>query len=130
MAERLNRKELYDLVWSDPMKTLPARFGISDAPIRSVTGQPSALGPSDPQEPILRGFGCGEVEVGRVCQSLTHGSWARLATMSGGYRQRLCPLAITYIKKGSLIFGSLCFCLERWCHYCGSEFLLSLRCPS
>jgi len=30
MPERLRRKALYDLVWSEPMKTLSARFGISD----------------------------------------------------------------------------------------------------
>jgi hypothetical protein len=30
MAERLSRKMLYDLVWSEPMKNLSARFGISD----------------------------------------------------------------------------------------------------
>ena len=34
MAERLNRKELYDLVWSEPMKTLSARFGISDVALK------------------------------------------------------------------------------------------------
>jgi hypothetical protein len=36
MAERLNRKELYDLVWSEPMKTLSARFGISDVALKKA----------------------------------------------------------------------------------------------
>jgi hypothetical protein len=36
MAERLNRKELYDLVWSKPMKTLSARFGISDVALKKA----------------------------------------------------------------------------------------------
>ena len=36
MTERLNRKELYDLVWSEPMKTLSARFGISDVALKKV----------------------------------------------------------------------------------------------
>jgi hypothetical protein len=30
MVKRLSRKELYDLVWSEPMRILSARFGISD----------------------------------------------------------------------------------------------------
>jgi hypothetical protein len=36
MAERLNRKQLYDLVWSEPMKTLAARFGISDVALKKA----------------------------------------------------------------------------------------------
>jgi hypothetical protein len=36
MAERLNRKELYDLAWSEPMKTLSARFGISDVALKKA----------------------------------------------------------------------------------------------
>ena len=36
MTERLNRKELYDLVWSEPMKTLSARFGISDVALKKA----------------------------------------------------------------------------------------------
>ena len=31
MAERFTRKALYDLVWSEPMMTLSARFQISVA---------------------------------------------------------------------------------------------------
>jgi hypothetical protein len=34
MTERLSRKALYDLVWSEPMKTLSARFGISDVALK------------------------------------------------------------------------------------------------
>jgi hypothetical protein len=30
MAEQLSRKKLYDLVWSEPMRNLSVRFGISD----------------------------------------------------------------------------------------------------
>ncbi|MEE1656738.1 hypothetical protein VB618_11060 [Microvirga sp. CF3062] len=30
MPHRLKRSELYDLVWSEPMRTLAARFGVSD----------------------------------------------------------------------------------------------------
>lgn len=30
MTQRLSRQELYDLVWSEPMRTLAKRFGISD----------------------------------------------------------------------------------------------------
>lgn len=36
MAERLSRKALYDLVWSEPMKTLSARFGISDVALKKT----------------------------------------------------------------------------------------------
>jgi hypothetical protein len=36
MAERLNRKALYDLVWSEPMMTLSARFGISDVALKET----------------------------------------------------------------------------------------------
>ena len=36
MAERLSRKELYDLVWSEPIKTLCARFGISDVALKKT----------------------------------------------------------------------------------------------
>jgi hypothetical protein len=36
MAERLSRKELYDLVWSEPLKTLCSRFGISDVALKKT----------------------------------------------------------------------------------------------
>jgi hypothetical protein len=36
MARRLSRKELYALVWSEPMKTLSARFGISDVALKKT----------------------------------------------------------------------------------------------
>jgi len=36
MAERLTRKALYDLVWSEPMMTLSARFRISDVALTGV----------------------------------------------------------------------------------------------
>jgi hypothetical protein len=36
MAERISRKGLYDLVWSQPMKTLSARFGISDVALKKT----------------------------------------------------------------------------------------------
>jgi hypothetical protein len=36
MTARLSRKELYDLVWSEPMKTLSARFGISDVGLKKT----------------------------------------------------------------------------------------------
>jgi hypothetical protein len=36
MAERLSRKELYDLIWSEPTKTLAARFGISDVALKKT----------------------------------------------------------------------------------------------
>ena len=32
--KRFSRKELYDLVWSEPMKTLAGRFGISDVALK------------------------------------------------------------------------------------------------
>lgn len=35
MAERLSRKAPYDLVWSEPIKTLAARFGISDISLKN-----------------------------------------------------------------------------------------------
>jgi hypothetical protein len=34
MAERLSRKVLHDLVWSEPLKTLATRFGISDVALK------------------------------------------------------------------------------------------------
>jgi hypothetical protein len=36
MAERLSRRKLYDLVWSEPMKNLSARFGISDVALKKT----------------------------------------------------------------------------------------------
>lgn len=36
MSERLSRKQLYDLVWSEPMRTLSARFGISDVGLKKT----------------------------------------------------------------------------------------------
>src|ERR1700676_2572366 len=36
VTERLSRKALYDLVWSEPMKTLAARFGISDVALKKT----------------------------------------------------------------------------------------------
>jgi hypothetical protein len=36
MVKRLSRKELYELVWSEPMKTLSARFGISDVALKKT----------------------------------------------------------------------------------------------
>jgi hypothetical protein len=36
MAERLSRKELYDLVWSESLKTLCSRFGISDVALKKT----------------------------------------------------------------------------------------------
>lgn len=36
MAKRLSRKELYALVWSEPMKTLSVRFGISDVALKKT----------------------------------------------------------------------------------------------
>jgi hypothetical protein len=36
MAERLSRKELYDLVWSEPLKTLCSRSGISDVALKKT----------------------------------------------------------------------------------------------
>jgi hypothetical protein len=36
MAERLSRKELYDLVWSEPLRTLSSRFGISDVALKKT----------------------------------------------------------------------------------------------
>lgn len=36
MAKRLPRKELYELVWSEPMKSLSVRFGISDVALKKT----------------------------------------------------------------------------------------------
>ena len=36
MAERLSRKALYDLVWSEPMKNLATRFGVSDVGLKKT----------------------------------------------------------------------------------------------
>jgi len=36
MAERLSRQALYNLVWSEPMRTLAARFGISDVALKKT----------------------------------------------------------------------------------------------
>ena len=36
MSECLSRKSLYDLVWSEPLKTLCGRFGISDVALRKT----------------------------------------------------------------------------------------------
>jgi hypothetical protein len=36
MPERLTRLELYNLVWSEPMRTLASRFGLSDVALRKA----------------------------------------------------------------------------------------------
>jgi hypothetical protein len=36
MSERLSRNALYDLVWSEPLKNLSARFGISDVALKKT----------------------------------------------------------------------------------------------
>ena len=36
MTQRLSRKELYELVWSEPMKNLCLRFGISDVGLKKT----------------------------------------------------------------------------------------------
>lgn len=36
MAERLSRQQLYDLVWSEPLRSLSARFGISDGALKKT----------------------------------------------------------------------------------------------
>jgi hypothetical protein len=36
MVKRLSRKELYNLVWSEPMRILSARFGISDVALKKT----------------------------------------------------------------------------------------------
>lgn len=36
MVKRLSRKELYELVWSEPMKNLSVRFGISDVALKKT----------------------------------------------------------------------------------------------
>ncbi len=36
MSEWLSRKSLYDLVWSEPLRTLSSRFGISDVALRKT----------------------------------------------------------------------------------------------
>jgi hypothetical protein len=36
MAKRLSRKQLYELVWSEPMKILAPRFGISDVALKKT----------------------------------------------------------------------------------------------
>ena len=36
MTELLTRKALYDLVWSEPMKTISERFGISDVALKKI----------------------------------------------------------------------------------------------
>ena len=36
MAERLSRQALYDLVWSQPIKTLSVRCGIADVALKKT----------------------------------------------------------------------------------------------
>jgi hypothetical protein len=36
MSERLSRQELYDLAWSEPLRSLSARFGISDVALKET----------------------------------------------------------------------------------------------
>lgn len=41
MSERLSRQELYDLVWSEPIKNLAVRFGISDVALKKTCARAS-----------------------------------------------------------------------------------------
>jgi hypothetical protein len=43
--ERLSRKELYELVWSEPMKNLSVRFGISDVALKKNCARADILTP-------------------------------------------------------------------------------------
>jgi len=45
MAKQLCRQELYDLVWSTPMKTLAAQFGISDAGLKKTCARAAIPAP-------------------------------------------------------------------------------------
>jgi len=36
MAERFSRETLYDFVWSEPMKVLSTRFGLSDVALKKT----------------------------------------------------------------------------------------------
>jgi len=36
MAQRLSRQELYDLAWSEPMKKLAPKFGLSDVAVAKI----------------------------------------------------------------------------------------------
>lgn len=45
MTERLSRKALYDLVWSEPMKTLSSRFGISDVALKKTCARAAIPAP-------------------------------------------------------------------------------------
>lgn len=36
MGQTLSRQELYDLVWSEPMRNLAPRFGISDVALKKT----------------------------------------------------------------------------------------------
>lgn len=39
MGQKFTRRELYDLVWSEPMRTLATRFGISDVALAKTCGK-------------------------------------------------------------------------------------------
>ena len=56
MAERLSRKKLCDLVWSEPLRTLSSRLGISDVALNETWARAeiptltAAIGPKEMQE--------------------------------------------------------------------------------
>lgn len=45
MAEQLSRKKLHDLVWSEPMRNLCVRFGISDVALKKTCARAGILTP-------------------------------------------------------------------------------------
>jgi hypothetical protein len=45
VAERLSRRQLYDLVWSEPLRTLSIRFGISDVALKKTCQRASIPSP-------------------------------------------------------------------------------------
>lgn len=59
-ATRIRRRELYDMVWHEPMKSLSARFGISDVGLRKICVRAEI--PIPP-----RGY-CAMLKAGKTCR--------------------------------------------------------------
>src|ERR1700730_5447972 len=95
MAERLSRKALYDLVWSEPLKTLGSRFGISDVALKKTCARSAVptperghwakkeAGKSTPQPPLPeRPPGMADEVVVAKGSSYWHEQWTKEELMA------------------------------------------------
>lgn len=102
MAEQLSRKKLHDLVWSEPMRNLCVRFGISDVALKKTCARAGILTPERgywaKKEPGRRPFSqrCRCVLPGRMTRCQLRVEAAIIRTDTGTMRRFLASLALLH----------------------------------